>query len=115
LSQFIVESTAHTQNELQLRLNQVTVQDSASIKVITVLTLIYLPASFVAVSLQIQPAINERSLTDGDPYLDLFWHAVLPIDSIHDMDLLCYSYCPHNCDDDWLVVVGRASEKEEER
>lgn len=51
LSQFIVESTAHNQSELQLRLNQVTVQDSASIKVITVLTLIYLPASFVAVSL----------------------------------------------------------------
>jgi hypothetical protein len=38
------------QNELILRINQVLVRDSASIKVITVVTLVYLPASFVAVS-----------------------------------------------------------------
>ena len=51
LSQFIVESTAHTQNEFMARIAQTTVQDSASIKVITVVTLLYLPASFVSVSL----------------------------------------------------------------
>lgn len=43
LSKFIVESSSHTQNALM-------VNDSQSIRVITILTLVYLPASFVAVS-----------------------------------------------------------------
>lgn len=43
LSQFIVESSSHTQNGLM-------VNDSQSIKLITILTLVYLPASFIAVS-----------------------------------------------------------------
>jgi hypothetical protein len=59
LSQFIVYSmgiknqqTAHKQNQLMIRMNHLAVEDSASIKAITVVTLVYLPASFVAVSLR---------------------------------------------------------------
>jgi hypothetical protein len=59
LSQFVVNSVgiknqvnAQTQNELMLRINRVMVRDSTSIKVITVVTLVYLPASFAAVSLR---------------------------------------------------------------
>ncbi|KAE9378266.1 hypothetical protein N431DRAFT_461799 [Stipitochalara longipes BDJ] len=48
LSEFIVESTSHTQNGLIVRMAEASVKDSASIKVITIVTLAYLPASFVA-------------------------------------------------------------------
>jgi hypothetical protein len=57
LSQFIVDSigiksqdTAHAQNNVMLQMSHTTVEDSASIKAITVVTLIFLPASFIAVS-----------------------------------------------------------------
>ena len=59
MSQFVVNSIGiknqvdmQTQNGLMVRINQLMARDSASIKVITVVTLVYLPASFVAVSLR---------------------------------------------------------------
>ncbi|KAH8744637.1 hypothetical protein BGZ57DRAFT_778841, partial [Hyaloscypha finlandica] len=55
LLQFVVDSiginnqlTAQNQNMLMIRMAQTTVNDSASIRTITVVTLLYLPASFVA-------------------------------------------------------------------
>jgi len=57
LLQFVVDSiginnqlTAQKQNELMIKMAQTTVNDSECIKIITIVTLLYLPASFVAVS-----------------------------------------------------------------
>jgi len=65
LLQFVVESiginnqlTAQNQNLLMIKMAQTTVDDSASIKTITIVTLLYLPASFVAVS---RPWISSAS------------------------------------------------------
>ena len=57
LLQFVVDSiginnqlTAQKQNELMIKMAQTTANDSECIKIITIVTLLYLPASFVAVS-----------------------------------------------------------------
>lgn len=55
-----------------------------------------------------------REKTDNVPRTDLLWYAVLPAEDSHGMDLLCSSYCSHNRDDDWMVVVCRAYEEEAE-
>ncbi len=52
--QFKSQAIARDTNDNMLRLAKDTVDDSATVRVVTLVTLIYLPASFIAVSLEIQ-------------------------------------------------------------
>lgn len=50
VSQFLSDTLTFKQNQLVLKLTHLSVNDSAAVRVITILTLIYLPATAIAVS-----------------------------------------------------------------
>jgi hypothetical protein len=120
LSQFVVNSigirnqvNTQTQNEVMLRINRVLVRDSASIKVITIVTLVYLPASFVAVSLS-----NNFSRPWPlvlIPCLDFFRNAVLPAFSRIAVVVLWRGGASYRCDCYGLVVVFAYGEEKDRR
>jgi len=96
LSQFIVESASHTQNGLM-------VNDSQSIKVITILSLVYLPASFIAVSTQVSAVLMNNP---ADLQADIFRDAILRItDSSKIMGILSFSCFSHIIYSRRMVVV----------
>lgn len=53
VSQLLSDTLTFKQNQLVLKLTQLSVNDSAAVRVITILTLIYLPATAIAVGLNI--------------------------------------------------------------
>ena len=61
------QKIAQTISENTLALNKSAVKDSTTIRVITVVTLLYLPATFVAVNIHIRKCRMERRLTCSDP------------------------------------------------
>ena len=69
---------AQTISENTLALNNAAVKDSATIRVITVVTLLYLPATFVAVNILFRKYRMERRLTLSDPIRNaVFWNGLV--------------------------------------
>ncbi len=55
------QGTARDINDNMLRLTKDTVDDSAAVKIVTLVTLVYLPASFVAVGAKSPSCVGGRS------------------------------------------------------
>ena len=72
------QKIAQTISENTLALNNAAVKDSATIRVITVVTLLYLPATFVAVNIPIRKYRMKRRLTLSDPVRNaVFWNGLV--------------------------------------
>ena len=72
------QKIAQTISENTLALNNAAVKDSATIRVITSVTLLYLPATYVAVSIHIRKYRMERRLTCSDPVRNaVFWNGLV--------------------------------------
>lgn len=110
------QKIAQSTSENTLALTGAASQDSATIRVITIVTLLYLPATFVAVCPYFQNDLVPRRLTLADAVRNaVFWNGLggrIHGGLVAAVDLLCTSGSLH-CGHLWVLEVdGQKTENE---